>query len=206
MSLVEEGRLQLEDPVSRYLPELKDLKVGVEKIDDATAEPQADPATGKRPPLRDVSLHPKFLSGGGGMVSTAADYGRFGEMLRQGGALDGGRILSPRTVASMSTDQLPPGVAYSPVAQFFGTIAPTPEMGQGFGLGFAVRTAPGRNPLPGSVGEFYWVGASGTAFSVDPQEKLVAVWMVQLPLGQGGHYRSLIRNLVYQALIDCAPS
>jgi CubicO group peptidase (beta-lactamase class C family) len=144
-----------------------------------------------------------LVPSGGGMVATAADYARFAEMLRQGGTLDGVRILSPRTIAYMTSDQLPPGTPVSPtVQQLFGTLAPSPEMGQGFGLGFAVRTAPGRNPLPGSAGEFYWVGAFGTAFWVDPKEKLVALWMVQLPLAEGGHYRSLIRNLVYQALID----
>jgi CubicO group peptidase (beta-lactamase class C family) len=165
------------------------------------AEPQVEAATGKRPPMRDATKRPAFLSGGGGMVSTASDYARFAQALLNGGELDGVRILSPRTVSYMTSDHLPPGIAFSPVAlQLFGPLAPTPEQGQGFGLGFAVRKDLGRNPLPGSAGEFYWVGAFGTAFWVDPQEKLVAVWMVQLPLTQGGHYRSLIRNLVYQAL------
>ena len=59
-------------------------------------------------------------------------------------------------------------------------------MGQGFGLGFAVRTASGHNPLPGSVGNFYWTGAWGTTFWVDPQEKLIAIQMIQVPGGEGG--------------------
>jgi CubicO group peptidase (beta-lactamase class C family) len=176
--------------------------VGDEKA-GRVAEPQVDDATGKRPPMRDATKRPNFLSGGGGMVSTASDYARFAQALLNGGELDGVRILSPRTVAYMTSDHLPPGIAFSPVAlQLFGSLAPTPEQGQGFGLGFAVRQVAGRNSLVGSAGEFYWVGAYGTAFWVDPQEKLVAVWMVQLPLTKGGHYRSLIRNLVYQALID----
>jgi len=78
---------------------------------------------------------------------------------------------------------------------------PSPEQGQGFGLGFAVRNDAGRNSLPGSPGEYDWTGAFGTAFWVDPKEKLIAVLMVQIPLAQGRHYRSLIRNLVYQAVI-----
>jgi len=75
-------------------------------------------------------------------------------------------------------------------------------LAQGFGLGFAVRTEHGRNPLPGSPGEYYWIGASGSAFWVDPTEALVAIMMVQLPIERGRHYRSLIRNLVYQALVN----
>ena len=82
----------------------------------------------------------------------------------------------------------------------FGDVAPSPDMGQGFGLGFAVRTAPGHNPLPGSVGSFYWTGAWGTTFYVDPQEKLIALQMIQVPLAEGGAYRRAFRNLTYQAL------
>ena len=138
------------------------------------------------------------------MVSTASDYVRFSEMLLNGGELDGVRLLSPRTIAFMTSDHLPPDIAYSPVTlQLFepSAMAPTPRDGQGFGLGFAVRTQAGRNPRPGSPGEFYWQGAWGTDFWVDPSEKLIAVLMVQLPFAQGPHYQSLIRNLVYQALI-----
>lgn len=166
------------------------------------AEPQADLATGKRPPMRDVTTRPTLISGGGGMVSTAADYVRFAQMLLNGGQLDDARLLSPKTVAFMTADHLPAGTAMSPTTQGgFGALMPSPEQGQGFGLGFAVRNDAGRNSLPGSPGEYYWVGASGTAFWVDPKEKLITVMMVQMPLAQGRHYRSLLRNLVYQAVI-----
>lgn len=169
------------------------------------AEPQVVAATGQRTPMRNVTKRPNFLNAGGGMVSTAADYARFTQMLLNGGELDGVRLLSPRTVAYMASDHLPPGVKYDP---FYATdadwtmIAPTPERGYGFGLGVAVRKDKGVNPLPGSPGEFYWVGATGTAFWIDPQEKLIAVWMSQIPWSQSGHYRSLLRNMVYQALIN----
>jgi CubicO group peptidase (beta-lactamase class C family) len=169
------------------------------------AQPQVDPATGKAPPMADVTKRPNWMSGGGGMVSTASDYLRFSEMLLNGGELDGVRLLSPRTVAFMTSDQLPPDIAYSATAlQIFEpvAIAPTPRDGQGFGLGFAVRTQAGRNPRPGSPGEFYWLGLYGTEFWVDPSEKLIAVLMVQLPVVQISHYQSLIRNLVYQALMN----
>jgi CubicO group peptidase (beta-lactamase class C family) len=65
-----------------------------------------------------------------------------------------------------------------------------------------VRKSRGVNPLPGSPGEFCWVGASGTAFWIDPREQVVAVWMSQIPWAESGHYRSLMRNMVYQALVD----
>ncbi|HMK21016.1 MAG TPA: serine hydrolase domain-containing protein [Terriglobales bacterium] len=167
------------------------------------AEPQVDAATGRRPPVPDVTKRPNFLSGGGGMVSTAADYARFCQMLLNGGELDGVRILSPSIVALMTSDHLPPGIAFDPfVVQNFKSMAPMPDRGRGFGLGFAVRTHPGRSSLPGSPGLFYWGGLWGTVFWVDPKEELLAVWMVQVPAAQGGHYRSLIRTLVYQALLN----
>jgi CubicO group peptidase (beta-lactamase class C family) len=116
------------------------------------AEPQVDSATGKRPPMRDVTNPQNFISGGGGMVSTAADYLRFGQMLLNGGQLDGTRLLSPKTIAFMTADQLPPGVVMSPGAQGMGPIMPGAEQGQGFGLGFAIRKEAGRNgSCPGSV-------------------------------------------------------
>jgi CubicO group peptidase (beta-lactamase class C family) len=168
------------------------------------AEPQIDPATGKLPPMGDPTQRPKWMSGGGGMDSTASDYARFAEMLRNRGELDGVGLLSPRTVASMTSDQLPPSIAFSPTTlQIMRAIAvaPMPEDGQTFGLGFAIRTQEGRSPLPGSPGEFYWLGVWGTDFWVDPKEGLVAVLMIQVPPSQGFHYRSLVTHLVYQALL-----
>jgi len=135
------------------------------------------------------------------MVSTAADYVRFSQMLLNGGELDGVRLLAPHTVALMTADHLPLGTPIGLGGQF-GSLKPDLEDGQGFGLGFGVRVAPGHNALPGSVGEFYWVGATGTVFWVDPKERLIAILMIQLPLTQTRHYRSLIRNLVYQALTN----
>jgi CubicO group peptidase (beta-lactamase class C family) len=97
----------------------------------------------------------------------------------------------------MTSDQLLPGVPRTGLEE----LAPTPEMGQSFGLGFAVRTDAGRNPLSGSVGDYFWAGYTGTYFWVDPQEKLFAVMMVQIPLEQAGHYRRALRELVYGALL-----
>jgi CubicO group peptidase (beta-lactamase class C family) len=146
---------------------------------------------------------PALVSGGGGMVSTAGDYARFCQMLLNGGELDGVRILSPRTVALMTSDHLPPAAErHTAVAVGAGAFGPTPEMGVGFGLGFAVRTHPGLNPLPGSVGTFWWMGIAGTHFWVDPREQLVAVLMVQIPQASHLPIWRQTRTLVYQALVD----
>jgi CubicO group peptidase (beta-lactamase class C family) len=171
------------------------------------AQPQVDAATGKRPVMfpREPTKRPNWMSGGGGMLSTASDYVRFAEMMLEGGRLEGVELLSPRTVEFMTTDHLPPGIAFSPVTLqlFRAGQAPTPEYGQGWGLGFAVRTKQGAI-LPGSPRTFYWVGLYSTFFWVDPEEKLIVVLMMQIPSGgpEFRYYHSLIRNLVYQALMN----
>jgi CubicO group peptidase (beta-lactamase class C family) len=138
------------------------------------------------------------ISGGGGMLSTAADYARFCQMLLNGGELDGIRILSPKPGAVMTSDELPPGVPRIGLED----LAPIEEMGQSFGLGFAVRTDAGHSPLPGSVGDYFWAGAFGTHFWVDPKEKLLAVMMVQIPFAESGYYRRAMREVVYGALVQ----
>jgi CubicO group peptidase (beta-lactamase class C family) len=148
----------------------------------------------------DVTKKPRFLSGGGGMVASAGDYLRFAEMLLNQGEFGNGRLLAPHTVRLMTANALPRDIAYADVARRMGDIGPTPEMGQGFGLGFAVRTAEGHNPLPGSVGNFYWTGAWGTTFWVDPREKLIAIQMIQTPATVGGAFRRIFRELTYAAL------
>ena len=169
------------------------------------AEPQIDPVTGARPPMRDVSRPVRWASGGGGAVSTAADYVRFCQTLLNGGELDGSRILAPKTVALMASDHLPPGCNYGETArQRFAALAPVPEMGYGFGLGFAVRTEAGRCPLPGSVGEYFWGGVLGTSFWIDPVEQLVVVAMMLAP-ERRLYYRHLLRPLVYGAVTGPVP-
>ncbi len=165
------------------------------------AEPQIDAVTGKRPAMaRGLTARPNFLSGGGGMVSTAPDYLRLAQMLLNGGELDGARIVSRSTVALMTSDHLPPRVGFSASTRAqFEESSPSPEFGQGFGLGFCVRKDPGRNPAPGSVGDYYWSGVHGTYFWVDPQQQLVGVLMLCAPELRR-HYRALMRQLVYQAL------
>ena len=165
------------------------------------AEPQVDPATGKRPgasSAQDLTKEKqKWFSGGGGLLSTASDYARFCQMLLNRGELGGVRLLAPKTIAVMTSDQLPPGIP----RLGYEDMAPTPEMGQSFGLGFAVRTDAGHSPVSGSVGDYFWAGAYGTYFWIDPQEKMFAVMMVQMPFPQSGYYRRTVRELVYGALI-----
>lgn len=165
------------------------------------AEPQIDEATGARPPMRHLAGLSRWASGGGGLASTAADYVRFSQMLLNGGELDGVRLLAPKTVRHMASDHLPPDAGYGATSrERFGALAPVPEMGYGFGLGFAVRTAAGMSPVPGSVGEFSWGGVYGTYFWIDPAEQLVAVLMCQAPQ-QRLYYRYLTRHLVHGAIL-----
>ncbi len=121
-------------------------------------------------------------------------------MLLNGGELDGTRLLAPKTVRHMASNHLPDNVGYGDTARArFGALAPVPEMGYGFGLGFAVRTAPGMSPVPGSVGEYFWGGVTGTYFWIDPAEDLVAVFLAQAP-DRRLYYRYLSRQLVYAAI------
>ena len=138
----------------------------------------------------DATAPPKFESGGGGLLSTLADYTRFVAMLSFGGALDGRRILSPRTLAFMASDHLGPEVRKDHFLLW---------PGHGFGLGFAVRTDPGRAPTAGSVGEYFWGGMMGTAFWISPRDSLFAVIMVQTPENRA-YFRELFRNLVSAAI------
>src|SRR5262245_5233403 len=176
---------------------------GFGPIDEArAAQPQIDRVSGKRPPMRDTSVRPRWISGGSGLLSTAGDFARFAQMLMNGGELGGIRLLSPTTVRLMTSDHLSPDIRRSPsTAVLFGALAPTAELGIGFGLGFAVRTHVGRNPLPGSVGDFSWSGVTGTYFWIDPQQQLIAILMMQAP-AERLHYRYLMRTLVYQAIVD----
>jgi len=173
-----------------------------EKRARRVAEPQVDPATGKRPAMiPDAAKRPRWISAGGGMLSTASDYTRFCQMFLNKGVLEGVRMVAPKIVELMASNHLPPGTKFAlgAWAQFIAML-PSPEMGQGFGLGFCVRTEPGLNPCPGSVGEYYWAGATGTYFWIDPKEQLTAVLMMNAPAPRL-HYRAVMRDFVYQAIV-----
>lgn len=144
---------------------------------------------------------PKWFSGGGGMLSTAQDYARFCQMLLNGGELDGVRLLSRKSVELMTSNHLPADVGYGPFALELGITAPVRQFGQGYGLGVGVREQAGLSPVPGSAGDYFWGGATGPYFWIDPQEQLIAIMMLQeLNTQRRTYYRSVMRNLVYQAL------
>ena len=127
------------------------------------------------------------FSGGAGLVSTASDYARFLQMLLNGGALDGQRLLSPKTVELMTSNHV--GSLYA-------------NGNFGFGLGFEITEHVGRSGRPGSVGEYGWGGAYHTRFWVDPVEKLVVVFMTQLLPSGGSDAHMTLRQLVYSAVVD----
>jgi len=148
---------------------------------------------------------PRMLSGGGGLVSTAADYDRFTQMLlhRPGspaGELDGVRLLSPRTVGYMGRNHLPGGVDL----ETFGRplFAEAPFRGVGFGLGFAVLIDPVPGKVVGSAGELSWGGAASTSFWVDREADLTVSFFTQLLPSSTYPIRPQLRQLVYQALTD----
>jgi CubicO group peptidase (beta-lactamase class C family) len=157
-----------------------------------------DPASGLPNKLIDVSAPPKNDSGGAGAVSTAADYLRFTQMLLNGGELDGARILSRTTVNLMASDHLGTRISapFTPGELLLGM------PGYTFGLGFAVRQGQGIAGVHGSAGEFMWAGYAGTYFWVDPAEQVTAVMMTQAPSPARAFYRRLVKQLVYQAIID----
>jgi len=125
----------------------------------------------------------RSFAGGAGLLSTARDYSRFLEMIRRGGELDGVRVLAPRTVKLMSTNQV--GTLHS-------------SNGLGFGLGFETTDRFGANGLD-SEGAFGWAGAYGTIYRIDPDARLVMVMMIQL-LPNATDIRTVFPTLVYQAL------
>jgi CubicO group peptidase (beta-lactamase class C family) len=142
---------------------------------------------------------PRFLAGSGGLFSTAPDYFRFCQALLQGGQLEGARVLKPETVKLMRKSVLQPGVGvdlYGPV-----------QKGLGFGLDFAVHERPAESGLPQGIDSFWWGGAFGTWFWIDPTNDVVFVGMIQnlngsVPGGGTPAVRDISPKAVYAALSD----
>jgi CubicO group peptidase (beta-lactamase class C family) len=168
----------------------------------------ANPATGRylaaeaagMGALAREALEPTWLGGGGGLVSTAADYHRFTRMLLGRGEVDGVRILGSRTVDYMARNHLPGGADLEQVGRPL--FAEMPFHGVGFGLGFAVVVDPVRYRTVSSPGEISWGGAASTAFWVDPVERVSAMFFTQLLPSSAHPIRTQLRALVYQALVD----
>jgi len=134
---------------------------------------------------------PDVFMGGAGLASTTMDYGRFIQMLLNGGELGGARILSPKTVELMRSDHL------GSLPRAGGALA----AGFGFGLTFAVSLGPGQTGSIGSAGEYYWAGAAGTVFWIDPKEQMIGVFMIQNFMDQFAIAKQF-RQLAYQAIVD----
>ena len=152
----------------------------------------ADPAAESR------FLEPAVtLSGGGGLVSTAADYLRFMRMLRARGTLEGTRILGRKSVELMTMNHLPGDLADMGRPRF----AEMPFAGIGFGLGVSVLLDPAKARILGSPGEYAWGGMASTAFWVDPAEDLTVLLLTQLMPSSAYPIRRELRVLTYQALL-----
>ncbi len=145
------------------------------------------------------ALPPALPSGGGGLVSSLADYHRFAELLRRGGELEGVRLLGPRTLALMRRNHLPGGVDLTRCA--VDAFSETAYRGVGFGLGFATTLDEVAAGTPGA-GDFYWGGMASTIFWVDPREDLVVILMTQLMPSRTFNLRGLFKSIVYAALVD----
>jgi len=161
-------------------------------------------ATDTRPVLQDDPLRsrylspPSFVSGGGGLVSTAADYLRFSRMLLAGGTLDGVRIIGPRTLELMTANHLPGGADLPQLSRSM--FSEAGYQGVGFGLGFATTLAPARTLVPGNAGDFFWGGAASTFFWVDPKEDMIVLLLTQLIPSSAYPLRRQLRTLVYGAI------
>jgi len=153
-----------------------------------------DPISGKRQSIRLLREAPKFECGGGCAFGTAGDYVRFGQMLLNGGVIDGQRVLSPRTVEFMTADHLGTHIKNN--------VAGTEPHrdGYGFGLGVMVRMQRGVAASNGSVGDYSWNGANGTSWWNDPKEQLVVVTMTVGPGEIRKYYREQMAALVYGAM------
>ena len=147
-------------------------------------------------PSREYFTKPALFSGGGGLVSTAMDYTRFAEMMLNGGELEGVRILKPATVELMHTNQLPDGI------DFINPMIGNP--GNTFGIDVAIVAAPdGESDHPLAKGEYWWYGAGGTWFGINPVQDLIVVGMIQ-KFGVPGpkEVRVTSKRLAYEAITD----
>jgi len=160
----------------------------------------------KKPRLEDdpaTSVYARpttFFSGGGGLVSTAADYLQFCRMLLNQGELNGQRLLGRKTIELMTSNHLPGGRDLAELAT--GAFSETTYEGVGFGLGFSVQLDCARAQIVGSPGEYAWGGAASTAFWIDPSEDLITIFMTQLMPSRTFNFRGQLKSIIYPAIVD----
>jgi len=172
-----------------YLPPAKSDRLAVVYAPTGATGLKKSPEGGSDGQGAYVSGPRKSFSGGAGLLSTARDYGRFLQMMLNGGELDGHRILSRKTVELMTVNHL-------------ANVKFPWATGVGFGLGFSVLQDVGARGTPGSVGEFGWGGAYHSTYWVDPREELVVVYFTQLIPAGGIDDHGKLRTLIYQSIID----
>jgi len=143
---------------------------------------------------------PSFISGGGGLCSTAADYLTFCRALLNGGELGGVRLIGPKTLALMTSNHLPGGRDLPEMSRSL--FSEASYNGIGFGLGFSVTMNPAQTLIPGSSGEYAWGGAATTSFWIDPAEELIAIFMTQVLPSSAYPLRRELRTMVYAAITD----
>jgi CubicO group peptidase (beta-lactamase class C family) len=143
---------------------------------------------------------PSFMSGGGGLCSTSADYLTFCRALLNGGELDGVRLIGPKTLALMTSNHLPGDRTLPELSRSL--FSEATYHGIGFGLGVSVTLDPARTLIPGSRGEYAWGGAATTSFWIDPAEELIAIFMTQVLPSTATPIRRELRTMIYSAIAD----
>jgi CubicO group peptidase (beta-lactamase class C family) len=155
---------------------------------------QDDPATSS------FLSPPSFISGGGGLCSTTADYLTFCRALLNGGELGGVRLIGPKTLALMTSNHLPGGRTLPELSRSL--FSEATYHGIGFGLGFSVTLDPAKTLIPGSRGEYAWGGAATTSFWIDPAEELIAIFMTQVLPSTATAIRRELRTMIYAAITE----
>ncbi len=142
---------------------------------------------------------PHYYSGGGGLMSTLADYHRFARMLLNQGELDGARIVAPHTIKLMTANHLPGGGDLTQMSKSL--FSEADNAGMGFGLGFGTVIDAAQTLVPGNTAEFYWGGMYSTAFFVDPVDDVIMIFMTQLMPSSSYPVRREIKTMLYSALV-----
>jgi CubicO group peptidase (beta-lactamase class C family) len=165
-----------------------------------SADPQGGLTLQDDPTTSSFLSMPSFISGGGGLCSTAADYLTFCRALLGGGELGGVRLIGPKTLALMTSNHLPGGRTLPEMSRSM--FSEANYNGIGFGLGWSVTMDPAQTLIPGSAGEFAWGGAATTSFWIDPAEELIAIFMTQVMPSSTYPIRRELRTMVYAAITD----
>ncbi len=168
---------------------------------DRGARPQKEGPKNEVPPIPDVTLKTTWKSGGGGMVSTAADYARFLQMFANGGQLDGVRLISRKTIDLMTADHLPPDIVMGADMWRFEALEPSAAWGRASAWASLCAMSKAATHCPARPTTITGAALWGTYFWHDPRERMYVIFMMQSPAARLP-YRYLMRDLVYQALVN----